>query len=91
MAKLGELLELLHSAPRSYERLEAEFRTWCHSERADEAAEASAESSQGSGGFVEIGTQEGTAIDMFSIELDAESLLKLATRLVPAPQVPPAI
>jgi hypothetical protein len=34
---------------------------------------------------------EGTAIDMFSIELDVESLLKLATQLVPAPQTPPEI
>jgi outer membrane lipoprotein-sorting protein len=58
MTELGELLALLHSAPRSYERLEAEFRAWCHTERAHEAAEASAEASPGYGGFVELGMED---------------------------------
>jgi outer membrane lipoprotein-sorting protein len=52
MSGLGDLLELLHSAPRSYERIDAAFRTWRHTERADEAAEACVESSQGSSFFV---------------------------------------
>jgi hypothetical protein len=34
---------------------------------------------------------EGTTIDMFSVELDAESPVKLATRLVPAPEAAPEI
>jgi outer membrane lipoprotein-sorting protein len=36
-------------------------------------------------------TLKGTAIELFSTELEAEALVKLATQLVPAPREPPEI